>query len=56
MDIHKSIYGYPRIGLWISTNRIMDIHESNYGYQEILMMDIHDSNYGYPYLIMDISE
>ena len=25
MDIQKSIYGYPKIELWISKNRIKDI-------------------------------
>ena len=27
MDIQKSIYGYPKIELWISKNRIMDIRK-----------------------------
>ena len=27
MDIQKSIYGYPKIELWISKNRIMDINK-----------------------------
>ena len=27
MDIQKSIYGFPKIELWISNNRFMDIRE-----------------------------
>ena len=27
MDIQKSIYGYPKIELWISKKRIMDINK-----------------------------
>ena len=64
MDIQKSNYGYPKIELWISKNRIIDIQKSNYGYLKIelwisknriidiqksaLFYDIQNSNLGYP--------
>ena len=35
MDILKSNYGYPKIELWISKNRIIDIQKLNYGYPKI---------------------
>ena len=38
MDIQKSNYGYPKIELLTSKNRIMDIQKSKYGYPKIELL------------------
>ena len=41
LDIHKSIFGYPKNELWISKNQFMDILKYIFGYPKIIL-DIHN--------------
>ena len=50
LDIHNSIFGYPKIDFRISIIRFMDIQKS------ALFKDILKSNYGYPKIELWISK
>ena len=52
MDIHNSIYGYPQLEVWISTNKFVRIQESEQLWiSTIGIMDIQKCNCGYPQFI-----
>ena len=49
LDIHNSIYGYPKIDFRISINQFLDILKSaEYSISIFRLWDILKSNYGYP--------
>ena len=56
LDIHNSIYGYPKLDFWMSKNWIMDIQKSFRILDIQKSLDIHKSNFGYPKIYFWISQ